>query len=75
MDMAYEILQEEIDKATDKTYEGDATLALTKSGDKWVVDKIDEENNQAFLNVITGGLMDVLTDVVDTLGAGEETDD
>ena len=75
MKMAYEILQEEIDKATDKTYEGDATLALTQTGGRWVVDKIDKDNNKEFLNVITGGMMDVLTDVVDTLGAGEETDD
>ena len=75
MKMAYEILQEEIDKATDKTYVGDASLGLTQTDGRWVVDKIDEDSNKEFLNVITGGMMDVLTDVVDTLGADEESDD
>lgn len=69
--MAYEVLQEEIDKATEKNYEGDATLSLTKTDGKWVVDKIDE-NNKEFLNVITGGLMDVLNDIVNTLDSEED---
>ena len=69
--MAYEVLQEEIDKATKKNYEGDATLSLTKTDGKWLVDKIDE-NNEEFLNVITGGLMDVLNDIVNTLDSEED---
>ena len=72
--MAYEVLQEELDKATEKTYEGDATLSLTKTDGKWLVDKIDE-NNKEFLNVITGGLMEVLNDIVNTMGADEGSDD
>ena len=71
--MAYEVLQEEIDKATEKNYEGDATLSLTKTDGKWIVDKIDE-NNEEFLNVITGGLMDVLNDIVNTMSVDEGSD-
>ena len=61
--MAMEILQQELAKATEKDYTGEASLALTQIDDRWVVDKIDE-NNDEFLNAMTGGLMDVLTDVV-----------
>ena len=64
--MALEILQEELSKVTEKEYTGEATLSLTKKDDRWVVDKIDESNNE-FLNAITGGLMDVLMDVVNTM--------
>ena len=71
--MAYEVLQEEIDKATEKNYEGDATLSLTKTDGKWIVDKIDE-NNEEFLNVISGGLMDVLNDIVNTMSVDEGSD-
>ena len=65
--MALEILQEELSKVTEKDYTGEATLSLTKTDGRWVVDKIDESNNE-FLNAITGGLMDVLMDVVNTMG-------
>ena len=51
-----------------------ATLSLTKTDGKWIVDKIDE-NNEEFLNVITGGLMDVLNDIVNTLDEDENSDD
>ena len=64
--MALEILQEELSKVTEKDYTGEATLSLTKTDGRWVVDKIDESNNE-FLNAITGGLMDVLMDVVNTM--------
>ncbi|MBQ9014859.1 MAG: hypothetical protein IJ109_01950 [Firmicutes bacterium] len=69
--MAYEILQEELGGIKDKDHEGKASLTLTKSGDQWIVDEITEDNKD-FLNAITGGLMDVLNDVVNTLGAGDD---
>lgn len=61
--LAAEILQEKIAQATEKDYTSEASLTLTKTDERWIVDQIGEDNDD-FLNAITGGLMDVLTDVV-----------
>ena len=78
--MAEETLQEQIDQATEKTYEGKAVLNLTQTDGRWVVDKIDEGNHE-FLNAVSGGMMDVTADVITTqeeqkgAGAGEDDAD
>lgn len=72
--MATEILQEEIGKATEKDYTGEAKLPLTKTSGRWVVDKIGADNEE-FLNAITGGLMDVLQDIVDARSDTSDDED
>lgn len=72
--MAMNILKEQIDKATEKDYTGEAKLSLTKTNDQWIVDQITEDNND-FLNAITGGLMDVLMDVVNSVSGDDGSDD
>ena len=71
--MAISILQEQVD-AAEKDYEGKAAIKLTKTGDRWVVDRIDE-NNPDFLNAISGGMLDVANDVVNTLEENDAGDD
>lgn len=66
------ILKEEIDKCTEKDYTSEATLPLTLTDGQWIVDKIDEENED-FLNAITGGMMTVLQEIVHTQGLDEES--
>lgn len=65
--LAAEVLQEKIAEATEKDYTSKASLTLTKTDGRWIVDQIGEDNDD-FLNAITGGLMDVLQDVVNVRG-------
>lgn len=60
--MAVSILQEKVE-AAEKDYEGAATITLTKTDGRWIVDKMSE-NNPDFLNAISGGMLDVASDVV-----------
>ena len=70
-EMAITILQEQLDSAK-KDYKGAASLPMTKTDGKWIVDEIDE-NNTGFLNAISGGMMDVASDIVNAkTGSGAE---
>lgn len=69
--MAAQILQEQMDKAAEKNYEGKASLSLTKEDGRWVVDEISEDNPD-FLNAISGGMMDVAADVIRTNEGGRD---
>ncbi len=57
-DLAREVLQQELNDATEKDYTVQTSLSLTKSGDGWKVDKIKEDSS--FVDAVTGGTIAVL---------------
>lgn len=68
--MATGILEEELSKAK-KDYKGEATLPLTQTNDGWKVDELSEDDPE-FLNAISGGMLDVASDIVNAKeGAGQ----
>jgi len=67
--MAASILQEKVE-AAEKDYEGSAAITLTKVDDRWIVDEMSEANPD-FLNAISGGMLDVASDVVNSIEEGK----
>ena len=67
--MAASILQEKVETA-EKDYEGTAVITLTKVDDRWIVDEMSEANPD-FLNAISGGMLDVASDVVNSIEEGK----
>ncbi|MDO4383488.1 MAG: hypothetical protein Q4C18_03220 [Eubacteriales bacterium] len=41
-----------------KEYKETATFHLSKENGKWVIDEMDDDDNEAALNALTGGMMD-----------------
>lgn len=49
-----------------KEYKKTATFHLSKEDGKWVIDEMDDDENEAALNVLTGGMIDA-TDKLDKM--------
>ena len=59
------IFTEKLDAAT-LTYESDATIALTKTDDGWMIDEFGSDSD--FLNAMSGGMVDYLQELGSSLG-------
>lgn len=62
--VAVSLFQEQIDKLTEKDFEQETELALTKTDGVWKVDELDQDSE--FLNVLTGGLVKAITDLAES---------
>ena len=70
-EMAVSILEEQMENA-EKDYVSNTTMSMTKTDGKWIIDK-SMKDDAAFLNAISGGMMDVAGDIANAK-KGEDTE-
>ena len=70
-EMAVSILEEQMENA-EKDYVSNTTMSMTKTDGKWIIDE-SMKDDEAFLNAVSGGMMDVAGDIANAK-KGEDTE-